>query len=113
MPSALASLSGFLVSLSTSRSAQGGPSAEAFTTDGIASPSYPLLGCSPSHCNEVQVGLGEDNAVNYPMSQQHAGLFLGMSSGSVSIFSYRSNLKQQAIKHSAYQSLTRSGFSMI
>jgi len=34
----------------------------------------------------------EDNAVNYPMLQQLAGLFLGMSSGSVSIFSYRSNL---------------------
>src|SRR6218665_1812904 len=44
---------------STSRSAQGGPSAEAFTTDGIASQGYPLLGCSPSHQYEVQVGLWE------------------------------------------------------
>jgi len=59
LPPALANLSGFLVSLSTSRSAQGGPSAEAFATDGIASPGYPLIGCSRSHHDEVQVGLTE------------------------------------------------------
>jgi len=36
------------VSLSTSHSALGGPWAEAFTTDGIASESNPLLGVHPS-----------------------------------------------------------------
>jgi len=34
----------------------------------------------------------EDNAVNYTMLQQLAALFLDMLAGSVSIFSYRSNL---------------------
>src|ERR1043165_683687 len=44
-PPTLASFSGFLQSLPTSRSALGGTSAYAFTTDGIASAGNPLLGC--------------------------------------------------------------------
>src|ERR1700690_4607481 len=48
---------GFLLSLSTSRSAQGDTSAEAFVTDGIASTSTPLLWRSPPHHVEVQVRL--------------------------------------------------------
>src|SRR6218665_1256486 len=47
LPPALASFSGFLVSLSTSRDAIGSSSALAFTSDGIASPGNPLLRCSP------------------------------------------------------------------
>ena len=41
------------------RSALGGSSTEVFSTDGIASPGIPLLGCSPSHRGEVQAGLWE------------------------------------------------------
>src|SRR6218665_3834260 len=47
LPSALASFSGFLVSLSISRSARGGSSANGLHPDGIAPPGIPLLGCSP------------------------------------------------------------------
>jgi len=43
MPPTFASFSGFLLSLSTSRSALGGTSAKTFTTDGIASAGTPLL----------------------------------------------------------------------
>src|SRR6218665_2381681 len=44
LPSALASFSGFLMNLSTSRSIL---QPMAFTADGIAPPGIPLLGCSP------------------------------------------------------------------
>jgi len=56
--------SGFSLSLSTSRYAQGDTSTEAFFTDGIASTSTPLRWRSPPHHVEVQVRLWGGNT-NY------------------------------------------------
>src|SRR5688572_18834755 len=49
----LPTVSGFLLSLSTSRSALGGTSTKTFTTDGIASSGTPLLTVATPHHIEV------------------------------------------------------------
>jgi len=56
LPPVLASFSGFLISLSTSRSALAGSLANGLHPWWHSPPDIPLLGCSPPHHYEVQVG---------------------------------------------------------